>query len=173
LKTEGDPAPLLAAVRRRIETLGPDILISDILTMTQQVDAALVQERLMSLLSAFFAILALLLSAIGLYGTLSQIVLQRTGEIGIRMALGAARESVMWLILRRTLLVAGAGIALGIPFALLAVRPIEALLFGLKPADAGSLILACSMLLATALLASYLPARRASRIDPVIALRHE
>jgi predicted permease len=115
LKTEGDPMRLLTALRQQIGSLGPNILISDIFTMQQQIDAALVQERLMSLLSAFFGVLALSLSAIGLYGTLSQSVVQRTNEIGVRITLGAARRDVVWMILRRRLVVVGLGIALGVP----------------------------------------------------------
>src|SRR5262249_55490614 len=142
-------------------------------TLRQQVDATLVQERLMSLLSAFFGILALLLSAIGLYGALSQIVVQRTGEIGVRLALGARNGSVVWMILRRSLMVVSLGIVLGIPAALIAARAVESLLYGLKPADWASLLVAISVLLVTAFAASYFPARRAARIDPMVALRCE
>jgi ABC-type antimicrobial peptide transport system permease subunit len=173
LRTNNDPAALIPPVRRQIDALDPNILISEVMTMRQQVDATLVQERLLSTLSAFFGILALMLSAIGLYGTLSHMVIQRTDEIGIRVALGADRGALIWMILRRSLAVVFAGIAVGLPVALLAARPVQALLYGLRPTDFGTIILGTVVLLAAALAASYLPARRASQIDPIIALRYE
>lgn len=173
VKSYGPPAPLLSAVRQQTQAIGPNILINEVMTMQQQIDANLVQERLMSLLSGFFGVLALLLSAVGLYGTLSQVVIQRTSEIGIRVALGATRGAVVWMILRRSLATVCLGVVIGVPAAFFATRPVESLLYGLKPTDATSLLLGTSVLLFTALLASYLPARRASHIDPTVALRYE
>jgi predicted permease len=173
LRTDGDPTALMPVVRRQIDALGPTILVSEVMTLQQQVDATLVQERLLAMLSTFFGILALMLSAIGIYGTLSQIVIQRTREIGIRMALGANKRSLIWMILRGSLGVVVTGIAVGLPVAWATARPIEALLYGLRPTDLATIVLGTAVLLAAALLASYLPARRASRIDPIISLRYE
>jgi len=173
LRTGDAPASLIPAVRKQIDALGNNILISEVMTMRQQVEATLVEERLLSMLSAFFGILALILSAIGLYGTLSHMVIQRTNEVGIRAALGADRGALIWMILRRSLGVVFAGIAVGLPVALLAARPLQALLYRLRPTDLETLILGTATLLAATLAASYLPARRASQIDPIIALRYE
>jgi ABC-type antimicrobial peptide transport system permease subunit len=144
-----------------------------VLTLKEQVNAALLQERLLSTLGGFFGGLALMLSAVGLYGLLTHVVGRRTGEIGVRMALGADRVAVVWMILRRSLWLVGAGLAVGVPAALLATRPLATLLYGLAPADPGTIAIGVLVLVATALVASYIPAYRASRIDPVTALRNE
>ena len=173
VRTVGDPARLTTAVEREVHALGPDMLVTEVMTLRQQVDAALVQERLLSTVGGFFSLLALVLSAVGLYGLLSHVVSQRTGEIGIRMALGADGGSVVWMILRRSVWLMLIGLAAGIPAALLAARPLASLLYGLQPADPTTLVAGVVVLFATAMLASYLPARRAARIDPLSALRSE
>jgi putative ABC transport system permease protein len=125
------------------------------------------------MLSCFFGTLALLLASIGLYGLMSYTVTLRTREIGIRVAVGAQRENVLWLVLRETLALALFGIAIGIPSALAATRLITTKLFGLSPTDVPTITVVSLLLLLVALFAGYLPARRASAIDPIVALRAE
>jgi predicted permease len=155
-------AALTAAIRHEVREFGRDIP-----------DETLTQERLVAMLSSFFGLLALLLVSVGLYGVMSYTVTRRTAEIGIRMALGARRADVLWLVLRETLVLLLAGAALGLPAALGAGRLISSMLFGLTPADSVTIVAAVAFLLAVATLAGYLPARRASRIDPMTALRYE
>lgn len=173
MRTDGDSTTLVSILRREIGAAGKNILITDVMTLQQQIDASLLQERLVSTLSAFFGALALLLSAIGLYGVVSYAVVQRTNEIGIRMALGAGTGGVVWMVLRESLALAGIGVLIGVPAAALAVQPMASLLFGLKPADPATFATGAVLLLTTAAVASYLPARRAARIDPIRALREE
>jgi len=116
---------------------------------------------------------ALAIACVGLYGTMSYRVARRTGEIGIRMALGAQRARVVWMVLREVVLLAAVGLAIGVPAALAASKLVESFLFGMKPNDPVTLIGSVVTLTTTAILAGYLPARNASRIDPMIALRHE
>jgi ABC-type antimicrobial peptide transport system permease subunit len=137
------------------------------------ISAQLVGERVTAMLSGFFAALALLLASIGLYGLMSYAVTRRTREIGIRVALGAQRENVLWIVLRETLALALLGIAIGIPSALAATRLIASMLFGLSASDLPTITGVSLLLLLVALLAGYLPARRASSIDPMDALRAE
>jgi ABC-type antimicrobial peptide transport system permease subunit len=131
------------------------------------------QERLVATLSLFFGLLALLLACIGLYGVMSYDVARRTNEIGIRMAMGANANRVVQLVLRETLGWVALGLMLGLGAALMTTRWVESLLFGLKPSDPLTIGLAALILLAVAAIAGYLPARRASRVDPLVALRHE
>jgi ABC-type antimicrobial peptide transport system permease subunit len=125
------------------------------------------------MLSGFFATLALLLASIGLYGLMSYAVTRRTREIGIRVALGAQRENVLWIVLRETLALAIIGLAIGIPCAIAACRLISSMLFGLSPSDLPTITAVSVLLLLVALFAGYLPARRASSIDPLVALRSD
>ncbi|PYV00994.1 MAG: multidrug ABC transporter substrate-binding protein, partial [Acidobacteria bacterium] len=120
-----------------------------------------------------FAILALVIACVGLYGTMAYTVARRTGEIGIRMALGAQRGAVVWMVLREVFVLATAGLALSVPAALGTSKFVESFLFGVKANDPGALMMAVAILLGAALVAGYVPARKASRIDPMIALRHE
>jgi predicted permease len=173
VRTVGNPGILTAAVEREVRAVGPDMLVTEVMTIQQQVDAALVQERLLGAVGGFFSLLALVLSAVGLHGLLAYVVDQRTAEIGIRMALGAERSAVVWMILGRSLWLVAIGLAVGIPAALWAVRPLGSLLYGLEPADTTTLATGVMVLVATAILASYIPARRASSIDPITALRNE
>ena len=137
------------------------------------IENSLLRERLLATLSGFFGVLALVLASIGLYGILSYGVASRTNEIGIRMALGANRRDVLWLVLREALLLVLAGIAVGLPVIFMTARFIATLLYGLPPTDAGSLSLAAILLVLVAMLAGYWPARRATRIDPLVALRYD
>ncbi|HXA84734.1 MAG TPA: FtsX-like permease family protein [Candidatus Dormibacteraeota bacterium] len=131
------------------------------------------QEIIFARLCTGFAILALVIACVGLYGTMSYNVARRTGEIGIRMALGAQRGAVVWMVLREVLALAGAGLAISLPAAFVASKLIESFLFGMKPNDPVALTAAVVTLLVAAISAGYFPAWKASRIDPMIALRHE
>lgn len=172
VRTQRAPETLARAVENEINSLGRDYSLGA-KTIDEEVSQALVEERVIATLSGFFAGLALLLASAGLYGLMSHAVTSRTREIGVRMALGAQAETVLWAVLREVLTVAAVGIAFGIPSALAASHLIASILFGVKPADLPNMILVSLLLLAVALLAGYLPARRASRIDPVVALRAE
>jgi predicted permease len=172
-RTLGNPAAFVPAIRGKMTAINSGVLVTEALTAQDYIDASLVQERLVSTLSSFFGGLALLLCAIGLYGILAHAVHERTHEIGIRMALGAPQNSVAWMVVRQSLALVAAGVAIGLPVALVAVRPVQALLYGLKPADPETAMLAIGVLSLIAAVASYLPMRRAVRIDPMIALRHE
>jgi ABC-type antimicrobial peptide transport system permease subunit len=143
------------------------------MTLDEQVERSYSNETMIARLSAFFGLVAVFLSCIGLYGLMSYLVSRRTGEIGIRMALGAARADVGWQVMREVSLWIVAGIAVGIPVTLEGGKLIQTMLFGLKATDAMSLVVAVSVLLIAGLIAGYLPARRASRVDPIVALRCE
>jgi ABC-type antimicrobial peptide transport system permease subunit len=142
-------------------------------TLQHLVDRSLLEERLAANLSSIAGALALLLVSIGLYGVVAYTVARRTQELGIRMALGAYREDIFWMVLRETIVITFAGIALGVPAGMAAVRLVSAKLFGITTTDPLSLAAATSPMLAVAALAAYLPARRAARVDPLVALRYE
>ena len=173
VRAEGRPTDLIAPISNEVRAAGSDILITNIGTLNQQIDHSLVQERLVATLSLFFGALALLLACVGLYGVMSYDVARRRHEIGVRMALDANARRVMRLVLRETLLWVALGAALGLGAALATTRWVESLLFGLKPHDPLTIGLAAIVLLAVAAVAAYLPARRASRVDPMAALRCE
>jgi len=159
-------------VRRAIESLGQEYVVST-KTVEQVTGELLVSERVNAMLCSFFAGLALLLASIGLYGLMSYSVTRRTREIGVRVALGAQQRSVRWMILRETLALTLLGVAVGIPSALAVNRLIASMLYGLSPSDLSTIVTACLSLFAVALFAGYLPARKASSIDPMLALRTE
>ena len=146
-------------------------------TQEEKIDELLIHERLFAKLSAFFGLLALALVCVGLYGILAYAVARRTSEIGIRMALGANRSSIMGMVVKDTIVVATIGLLLGIAasfgIARLAARLVSDLLYGLKATDALSLAIAAMVLVSAAAIASVVPARRASRVDPVTAIRYE
>ena len=137
------------------------------------VDESLAQERLLATLSGFFSLLTLLLASIGLYGVVAYGVSRRTRELGIRMALGAQRHQVLWLVLRETLGLVAIGIATGLAATFLTTRLIKSHLFGIAPTDLTAVVLATVVLGAVAVSAGYFPARRATKVDPMVALRHE
>jgi ABC-type antimicrobial peptide transport system permease subunit len=163
----------MEAVRRQANAIDSAVPILRARSMEQNVDAHILQERLVATLAGFFGLLALLLAAVGLYGVMAHSVARRTREIGIRMALGAASRAVLWMVLRDALVMVTVGAAIGIPAALALARFASSLLFGIEAGDPFNAIVATLFLAAVAVLASYLPARRASRIDPGIALRYQ
>jgi predicted permease len=163
---------MVAAVKRVLNEINPAITV-DFEGLKPIVDATILRERLMATLSGFFGLLALLLACIGVYGILSYGVASRTTEIGIRMALGARRTDVFWMILREALWLVVIGVVVGLPLIFAVTRLAATLLFELSPTDPVSLIAAALLLLGVALLAGYLPSRRATRVDPMIALRCE
>ncbi len=172
VRTSQTPEALEKPISQAIDSLGHEYALN-IKSIAQLVDSELVEERVTALLSGFFAALALLLASIGLYGLMSYAVTRRTREIGIRVAVGAQRQNVLWLVLRETLTLVLLGIAVGIPAALVASRLIASMLFGLSPSDLPTIVTVSLVLLVVALLAGYFPARRASSIDPIAALRTE
>jgi predicted permease len=168
----GAPSPN-TAFRAMLHELAPDVPTGMTYTMDQQVDSSVGQERLMASLSIFFGSLALLLTSIGLYGILAYTVTRRTGEIGIRMALGARRRNVIWLVLQGVISYVSGGIIIGALAVLAGSRVVASLLYGIQPADPGNLVAAIVAFLIIAVCAAFLPSLRASRVDPAISLRQE
>jgi predicted permease len=173
VRYEGDQSAVLSAVRKSIQDVDPQLPISDVKTLEEQVERSMPNQRLIAQLSAFFGLLAVFLSCIGIYGLMSYMATRRTNEIGVRMALGAKRSQVLWLVMREILWPVAVGIGIGVPAALVGDRLISSMLFGLRASDPVSLLTAVGILMAVSALAGYLPARRASLIDPMVALRHE
>jgi ABC-type antimicrobial peptide transport system permease subunit len=173
VRTLGNPAGMAALIRRELQNIDPSLPVLSVTSMEEQLDDTLVQERLIALLSGFFSVLALLLASIGLYGVMSHLVMRTTGEIGVRMALGAEPGEVLWMIFRKTMMLTLIGIAIGIPGALAATRLVGSQLFGVTASDPVTTWLCVLLMLAVAAIAGYLPARRAARIDPMVALRYE
>jgi ABC-type antimicrobial peptide transport system permease subunit len=173
LRTAGDPLLYISTVREIVRDADARVPVTNIQTQNAQIDRAMNQEILFARLCLGFAILALVIACVGLYGTMSYNVARRTGEIGIRMALGARGPNVAWMILREVLWMALAGLAIGLPVAFMTSKLVSSFLFGMKPNDPASLGLAVATLIAAAAIAGYVPARRATRIDPMTALRNE
>ena len=173
LRTTGDPLRYVSLVRAITSQADARVPVTDVRTQAAQVDQAMNQEIIFARLCTALAILALLIACVGLYGTMSYTVARRTGEIGIRMALGAQRGTVVWMVLRQVFMLAAGGLAIGVPTALGISRYVESFLFGVKPNSPSALVLAVAILLGAVLAAGYVPARKASRIDPMTAVRHE
>jgi predicted permease len=173
VRTHGDPRVMAAQVQEAVRRFNPQIRMVHMTTLDRLVEDSIVQDRLLALLSAAFAVLALVLAAVGLYGITAYGVHRRTNEIGVRMALGASRSDVQWMVLREVLLLVTAGAAVGIPASIAASGLVRSLLFGLTPTDSVTVAGATFVLIVVAALAGYLPARRATRIDPMAALRVE
>ncbi len=173
LRTVGDPLGYVKSVYEMVHKADSRIPVTNVVTQAAEIDRTIRQEVTFAKLCTGFAVLALLIACVGLYGTMSYNVARQSGEIGIRMALGAQRGGVVWMVLSRVLLLAAVGLAISVPAALSASRLIKSFLFETQPDDPETLALAGVVLLSAAILAGYGPARRASRIDPVAALRQE
>src|SRR5690242_338123 len=173
LRTAGDPLRFVQSVHEIVRNADSRVPVTNVVTQAAEIDRTISRELTFAKLCTGFAVLALLTACVGLYGTMSYNVARQAGEIGIRMTLGAQRGAVVWMVLRRVLLLAVVGLAMSVPGALMASRLIQSFLFGTQPNDPGTLAMAGAVLLSAAILAGYAPARRASRIDLLVALRHE
>jgi ABC-type antimicrobial peptide transport system permease subunit len=173
VQTAGDPGNLAAEVRRTLAEIDPNLPIVKVETIRQRLDIFTGKETLISQLSIFFSLLALLLACIGLYGVMTYNVVRRTNEIGVRMALGAQSGGVLWLVLKESLTLLGVGIVLGVPAALAATRLLQSQLFGIRSSDPVTVLSAVLIVAGTTMVAGYFPARRATRVDPMVALRYE
>jgi predicted permease len=173
VRTAGDPERVANAIRREVASIDASVPVLQTFTMEQQFDNTIAQERTVTTLCGFFGLLAVLLAAIGLYGVMAHSVTRRYREIGIRMALGAERRIVMWMVLRETLWMIVIGAAIGLPVAFATTRLVRSFLYGLTPQDPLSIVLATIGLAIITGLAGYIPALRATRVDPMVALRYE
>jgi ABC-type antimicrobial peptide transport system permease subunit len=173
VRFSGSPNAVVPQIRQTIKQIHRNLPVDDVVTLSDHVGRSLVQQKLVARLGSFFGLLALLLACVGLYGVMSYGVARRTNEIGIRMALGARGRSVLWLVLREALTLVVVGLIVGVVASLLVTKTAATLLYELKPNDPLTIALATLLLAIVAVLAGYLPARRASRVDPMVALREE
>ncbi len=168
-----NPQEIVSRARHAIAEVNSNILVNNVSSLEEQVDGSIATQSLIARLSSFFGIIAVFLACIGIYGLLSYSVARRTSELGIRLALGAQARMVLWLILRESILLLGLGLAVGVPVALASTRILKSLLFELSPVDPMAIFIAIAVVVAMTLAAAFLPARRATRIDPMKALRTE
>jgi hypothetical protein len=173
LRTSGDPLKYAGAVREIVHETDARIPVTNLASQEQRTEEHIGDEILFARLSSGFGLLALSIASVGLYGTMSYTVARRTGEIGIRMALGAGRPRVVWMIMRQVAILSAVGLAIGLPMAFGASRLVESLLYGVKAGDLASIVTAVVTMVIAVIAAGYAPARRASRVDPLVALRHE
>jgi ABC-type antimicrobial peptide transport system permease subunit len=173
VRTAGDPVNTMTAIREAVRQVDPNLPLMDMSTQMDQIERRFAQERVFAQAYTLFGGLALLVAAIGLFGLMSYTVTRRTTEIGIRMALGAGRQTVLQMVMRESLILVGIGVVIGVAAALGSGRFVATLLFGLSPTDLTTSALAIVVMLAVSAFAGYLPARRASRLDPMMALRHD
>jgi predicted permease len=167
------PLSLVPAVRQAVAGRDPNVPLAGITTQRRQIDQSIAPERLFASLGSFLALVAVLLSFVGLYGLMAYNVARRTGEIGIRMALGATRRNITWPILREAVLLAAAGLAVGVPVALAVAHLLRSVLFGIQPYDPATLLGSVLLLTGVAVIAAWIPARRAAKVAPMAALRYE
>jgi predicted permease len=173
IRTAGNPESLAGAVRQVIRGIDSNVPIPVFTTLAEEVDNSLAQERLVAELSSLFGLLALILASIGLYGVMTYTVSRRTGEIVIRMALGARRQQVLSTVLRESLALVAIGVLIGLPLIVMFARVISIQLYGMTNGDPLAICVAVALQASTAAIASYMPARRATKVDPILALRHE
>jgi putative ABC transport system permease protein len=173
VRTSGDPGATFSAAQRVVRELDANVPVYNLRTLERQIDRSLLNERFVATLSTAFGVLATLLAVIGLYGVMAYTVARRTREIGVRMALGAVQGDVIWLVMREVLVLVGSGIAIGLVSAWGANRLVSSQLYGVTATDPLTIVGAAALLGAVALLAGYIPARRATRVNPTLALRYE
>jgi predicted permease len=173
MRTEGNPLGYVKAVREIVRKADPRVPVSDVVTESAAIDRSMNQEITFARLCTAFGVLALVTACVGLYGTVAYNVARRTNEVGIRMALGARSAGIVWMVLREIFVLTGVGLAISVPAVLATSKFVEAFLFAMKPNDSVSLAAAIMILVLAAVLAGYAPARRAARIDPMVALRNE
>lgn len=173
IRTQGDPANLAAAVRKEVQAIDPDQPVAAVKTMDQWVDTSVAEPRYRTALLGLFAGLALVLASTGIYGAMSYSVAQRTHEIGVRMALGARRLDVLKMVVRQGMLLVVLGVGIGLAGALALTSVMSTLLFGVTAKDPLTFAAVATLLTLVALVACYIPARRATKVDPLVALRHE
>jgi predicted permease len=173
VRATGHPQAIAAQLRSAVAQAAPNLMVTRVRTLEEQIRSGLLEERLIVQLTSAFGALALLLAAVGLYGVMSYAVARRTAEFGVRMALGARRREVLWMMIRESALIVVAGLACGVPLMLAATRLVNGMLFGVSAADPLAIAAATATLTVVALLAAALPALRASRVDPIVALRYE
>jgi ABC-type antimicrobial peptide transport system permease subunit len=173
VRTTLPPDQAFNVVRRTVAGLDRNLPVYNLRTFQSAIDASLLNERLVASLSALFGVLATLLAAIGLYSVMAYTVGQRTRRFGIRVALGAQRGNVVWLVMKEVVAMVGVGFAVGLPAAWHSSELVASLLYGIQPNDPVSIAGAMAVLASIALLAGYIPAARASRVDPLRALRYE
>jgi ABC-type antimicrobial peptide transport system permease subunit len=173
VRTSLEPTQMFRAIRGVVSRLDRTLPVYEMRTVEEQIDRSLLTERMIAMLSAVFGLVATLLATVGLYGVMAYTVARRTREIGIRIALGAFGKNVIWMVMREVLIMIGVGVAIGLPGAIALTRFVQAQLYGLTPADPPTLAAATVALIAVAVAAGYIPAMRASRIDPIVALRYE
>ena len=173
VRYSGNLGAVSREVKDAIHSIDRSLPVSDVSTLSEQVSGSITNQTVIAQLSAFFALIAVFLSCIGIYGVMSYFVGRRTGEIGIRMALGAMRGAVAWQVMREIMILVALGIAIGLPAALAGGRLVGSLLYGIGGRDPVSEAVSVVVLIAAGLLAGYLPARRAARVDPLVALRYE
>jgi ABC-type antimicrobial peptide transport system permease subunit len=173
VRTHLKPEAIVPTLRRVVQQIDPDLPIVNVRTQDQQIDADLIEERLFATLTSCFGLLALALASVGIYGIMAYSVSQRTNEIGIRLALGAKPAQLRGMILRESTGLAITGVIAGVAAALLLARAVKSMLYGIAPYDPLTVVAGVGLLLAIALLASWIPARRAAGVQPMQALRHE
>jgi ABC-type antimicrobial peptide transport system permease subunit len=171
--TQAPPAAVALALRREMAKLSGEVVLTEPETIARHIDNSIFQERILATLSGFFGVLALLLAAVGLYGVVAYGTAQRAREIGVRIALGARRSGVLWMVLRDALLLVSAGLAVGLPLAMAAARAVRAVLDGVPAAGLAMFASAGALLLAVGTVAALAPALRAARMDPMRTLRQE